>query len=88
MEYYLKMQVPAYLAFGLVAFPMAWLLFLMVGTRPRCRLCGQRLFLPRQCRRHDRAHKSIFGYATIMALHVVCFRWFRCSLCGTKQRLK
>ena len=87
MEYFLKMQVPPYLAFGLVTFPLAVLIFLMLGTRPRCRLCGQRLFLPRKCRRHDRAHKSFLGYAITLALHVVFFRWFRCNLCGTKQRL-
>ncbi|MDA1005959.1 MAG: hypothetical protein O3A87_05685 [Verrucomicrobia bacterium] len=87
LEYYLKMQVPPYLAFGLMTFPLALLIFLTLGTRPRCRLCGQRLFLPRKCRRHERAHRSFLGYAITLALHVVFFRWFRCNLCGTKQRL-
>lgn len=83
-----KSQVPASLAWGLLAFPAALLVFLFFATPPRCRLCGQRLFVPRQCRKHERAHKSFLGYTTSLALHVVCFGWFRCSLCGTKQKLK
>lgn len=87
-EFVTKTQVPATLAWGLLGFPAALLVYLLVATLPRCRLCGQRLFVPRGCRKHERAHRSFLGYATTLALHVVCFRWFRCSLCGTKQKLK
>lgn len=88
MEFGMDTQFPSYLAWGLLAYPLALLLFLTVGTSARCRLCGQRLYVPRQCRRHERAHRSIFGYGMSLALHVIFFRWFRCSLCGTKQKLK
>jgi hypothetical protein len=88
LEFVLKKPVPVELAFGLLAFPFALIVFVWLGAPARCRLCGQRLYMPRSCRRHERAHQSILGYSISLAAHVVVYRWFRCSLCGTKQRLK
>ena len=88
LEFGMKKQVPVELALGLLAFPFALIVFVCLGGPARCRLCGQQLYMPRSCRRHERAHRSILGYSISLAVHVVVCRWFRCSLCGTKQRLK
>lgn len=88
LRFYQREVLPSYLGWGLLAFPLALIVYLMCALDPRCRLCGQRLFQPRQCHRHERAHRSVLGYITTLALHVVVCRWFRCSLCGTKQKLK
>ena len=88
LEFVMKKPVPVELAFGLLAFPFALIVFVWLGGSARCRLCGQQLYMPRSCRRHERAHSSILGYSVSLAVHVVVCRWFRCSFCGTKQRLK
>ena len=85
---FFESPVPVEEIYVLGVFPLALLIYLGFAIKPRCRLCGQRLFAPRQCHKHPRAHRSILGYLFAVALHVVVFRWFRCMLCGTKQRLK
>jgi hypothetical protein len=68
--------------------PLALLLFLLLAAKPRCRLCGYRLFVPKQCLRHVNAHHwPGFGYIFPTALHAI-FTWtFRCMFCGTKVSL-
>ncbi len=73
--------------FSLV-FPFCFLLYLLQGIRVRCRLCGQRLFLPRKCLKHKRAGRSILGPTFATARSAVIFASFRCMYCGTKTRLK
>lgn len=80
--------VPEPMAWGLLVFPVAVLLHLTLGLRPRCRLCGQQLFRPKSCNKHVKAHRSPFGHIFAVALHAVTRGWFRCMLCGTKQRLR
>ena len=87
-SWYFQEPVPVGEAVVLVVFPVALLIYVGFAMRARCRLCGQRLFLPRQCRKHQRAHRSIFGYLFALSAHILAHRWFRCMLCGTKQRLK
>lgn len=67
--------------------PVCLFVWLAFGTKPRCRLCGQRFFVSRNCHKHVSAHKSVFGYAFAAAWHGM-FGMFRCMYCGTKFRLK
>jgi len=78
----------------LLAFPLSLpvvgvaFLFFGVGTG-RCRICGQGQFMPRACRRNAKAHHvPLLGYIIPTALHMLVFRWFRCTYCGTPVRLK
>ena len=68
---------------------VAGLLYLIVATKPRCRICGQPMFVPKRCFRHVKAHRfPLIGYIIPTALHMLTFKWFRCIFCGTAVRLK
>jgi len=55
----------------------------------RCRICSQHLFLPRRVNKNTKAHHApLLGYIVPTALHLMVFRWFRCSYCGTAVRVK
>jgi Domain of unknown function (DUF4332) len=77
----------------LLAFPislpvvsMAWLIWGMSGS---CRICGQKAFVPRRCIKNSKAHHIWgLGYIVPVAIHMLLFKWFRCSYCGTPVRLK
>lgn len=65
------------------------LLYLMVASKIKCRICGQPLYIPKGCRRHVKAHHiPLIGYILPMSLQMLIFHWFRCSYCGTSVRLK
>lgn len=72
----------------LLVYPLCLFLYLGIGTKARCRLCGQRLFVPRHCLKHERASRSIFGYTFAMARDAMLLANYRCMLCGTKTRLR
>jgi hypothetical protein len=55
----------------------------------KCRICGQRLFIPKNCLKNSKAHHiPVIGYILPTALHLLIFRWFRCTYCGTPVRIK
>ena len=65
------------------------LFYLMFGLKPRCRICGQGVFVSKSCHRHTKAHHiPVIGYILPTALQMLIFRWFRCIYCGTSIRLK
>jgi len=72
----------------LLVFPFCLILYLLLATKVRCRLCGQRLFVAKKCQKHERAVRSVLGYGFAMARDAVVFSSFRCMYCGTKTRLK
>ena len=72
----------------LLVFPFCLILYLLLATKVRCRICGQKLFVGKKCQKHDRAVSSILGYGFAMARDAVVFSSFRCMYCGTKTRLK
>ena len=77
----------------ILVFPAALLvlafIYLIFGLEGKCRICGQRLFWPRNCLKNSKAHHVPgFGYILPVALHMLTFRWFRCTYCGTPVRLK
>jgi len=72
-----------------LSLPVFGLLYLMVAVGMKCRVCTQRIFVPRHCLRHPKAHHiTPFGYIFALALHLLVFSWFRCEYCGTGARLK
>jgi hypothetical protein len=69
--------------------PLFGLLYFLVAARGKCRICGQKLFVPHRCRRHIKAHHfPVLGYIVPTSLHLLVFQWFRCIFCGTPVRLK
>ena len=71
------------------ALPIVGFVWLLVAPGCRCRVCGQKLYLPKNCLKHRNAHKiPLIGYIVPTALHLLVFHWFRCIFCGTPIRLK
>ncbi len=65
------------------------LLYFLVSVHASCRVCGQKCFVPRNCLKNKKAHYvPVLGYIFPTALHMLAFRWFRCTHCGTPIRLK
>jgi hypothetical protein len=82
--------VPRWLLVFPLSLPVVGLAFLIFGVGAgKCRICGQRQFVPRACRKNIKAHHvPLIGYIIPTALHMLSFRWFRCTYCGTPVRLK
>jgi Domain of unknown function (DUF4332) len=82
--------VPKWLLVFPLSLPVVGLAFLILGVGAgKCRICGQRQFVPRACRKNIKAHHvPLIGYIVPTALHMLFFRWFRCTYCGTPVRLK
>jgi hypothetical protein len=77
-----------FLAFPLGVFVFGFL-YLTLSYSATCRICGQRCFVPKNCLKNRKAHHiRLLGYVLSVALHIVLFRWFRCTFCGTPVRLK
>lgn len=76
-----------------LAFPalllVAAVFYLVFGMQGSCRICGQKLFMHRHHRKNIKAHTLPgLGYVIPLCLHILLFRWFRCTHCGTPVRLK
>lgn len=81
--------VPHWFLFIPVSVFVVGLLYLTVSYSCSCRICGQKCFVPRNCLKNRKAHHiPILGYIFAVALHMLIFRWFRCTYCGTPVRLK
>lgn len=81
--------VPRWLLIFPTSLPIFGMLYLLTGFHARCRICGQKCYVPRNCLKNKKAHHLPFlGYIFSVALHAVLFRWFRCTYCGTPVRLK
>jgi Domain of unknown function (DUF4332) len=82
-------NVPVWLLAFPLSLPLFGILFLMVSSRAKCRVCGQRLYVPKHCLKNKKAHYlPYFGYIGSVGLHVMLFKWFNCPLCGTSNRIK
>lgn len=69
--------------------PVLGFLYMFYGMSGRCRICTQRVFLHRACLKNAKAHHIRgLGHIIPMCLHILLFRWFRCTYCGTPVRLK
>ena len=81
--------VPQWLLAFPLALPVVGIAYLIWGLNGSCRICGQRQFVPRMCLKNSKAHYVPgLGYIVPVALHMLFFRWFRCTYCGTPVRLK
>lgn len=71
------------------ALPVMGILYWIAGMNGRCRICTQRVFFHRSCRKNSKAHHIRgLGHIIPLCLHLLLFRWFRCTYCGTPVRLK
>ena len=71
------------------ALPVLGIFYLIYGVGGRCRICTQRVFMPRACRKNSKAHHLPgLGHIIPLCLHILLFHWFRCTYCGTPVRLK
>lgn len=81
--------VPGWIIAFPIAVPISGLLCLMTSCRVKCRVCGQKVLLPRHCRKNVKAHHVRgLGYVLPLAVHTLIFRWFNCTFCGTSVRIK
>jgi hypothetical protein len=81
--------VPTWLLAFPMAMPLLGLAYLIWGVGGSCRICGQRLFIRRACLKNTKAHHVPgLGYIIPVCFHMLLFRWFRCTFCGTPVRLK
>jgi hypothetical protein len=81
--------VPSWVILFPTILPLVGLGYLVWGVGGSCRICGQKLFLHRPHRKHIKAHHIRFlGYIVPLCFHILLFRWFRCTHCGTPVRLK
>lgn len=64
--------------------------YLIFGLSGRCRICNQRLFVHRSHHhKNNKAHHVTgLGYVLPLCLHMLVFKWFRCTHCGTAVRVK
>ncbi|MFT3992599.1 MAG: DUF4332 domain-containing protein [Luteolibacter sp.] len=69
--------------------PPLGILYLFFAPRCSCQICRQKLFWPRHCIKNSKAHHvKGLGYIFPLCFHLLVFRWFRCTYCGTPLRLK
>ena len=81
--------VPSWVIAFPIALPVLGVLYAFIGTRAKCRVCAQPMYVPKQCLKNKKAHHlPLFGYIGAVAMHVVAFRWFNCTFCGTSIRIK
>ncbi len=81
--------VPGWLLGIPVTLPLCGIAYLIWGLSGSCRICGQKLFVHRSHLKNSRAHRvKGLGYILPLCFHLLVFRWFRCTHCGTPVRLK
>ncbi len=83
----------AWVPHWIIVFPISLLvlgiLYALVSSRAKCRVCAQRMYVPKQCLKNKKAHHlPLFGYVGAVAMHVIAFRWYNCTFCGTSIRIK
>lgn len=81
--------VPKWILAFPLALPVVGIAWLIWGMNGSCRICGQKMFVPRMCLKNSKAHHVRgLGHIIPTAVHMLLFRWFRCTYCGTPVRLK
>lgn len=84
-----KIEVEQIMLLWFLLLPVAGLLHLITAQKARCRVCGQKEFVPCRANKHSQTHRFLFtGPIVSTALHVLLFKWFRCMFCGTAVRIK
>lgn len=81
--------VPKWIIVFPLIVPVAGLLYALVSTGAKCRVCAQRIYVPKHCLKNRKAHHlPLLGHIGAVALHVMTFKWFNCTFCGTAIRIK
>lgn len=81
--------VPGWLLVFPVTLPLIGIIYLIRGMGENCRICGQKLFVHRPHLKNARSHHVRgLGHILPLCIHILLFRWFRCTHCGTPVRLK
>jgi hypothetical protein len=81
--------VPAWLILFPLILPLIALFYTVFGNICSCRVCCQKLYVPKSHLKSPRAHRvKVLGYILPLCVHIVLFRWFRCTHCGTPIRLQ
>jgi hypothetical protein len=81
--------VPSWLIIFPLILPPIALAYAVLGNNCYCIVCCQKLFVPKTHLKSPRAHHvKVLGYILPLCVHIVLFRWFRCTHCGTPIRLK
>ena len=81
--------VPKWLLVFPCALPVLGILYLIYSSQASCRICGQKLLVPRACLKNAKAHHIRgLGHIIPASIHMLLFNWFRCTYCGTPVRLK
>ncbi len=81
--------VPVWLLAFPASLPVLGIAYMIWGMHGSCRICGQKMFVPRMCLKNSKAHHLPgLGHIVPTCLHILLFRWFRCTYCGTPVRLK
>jgi hypothetical protein len=81
--------VPKWVIAFPIAVPVLGVFYALVSTRAKCRVCAQRIYVPKHCLKNKKAHHlPLLGYIGAVALHVMTFKWFNCTFCGTSIRIK
>ena len=81
--------VPKWIIAFPISLPVLGLLYILVSARAKCRVCAQRLYVPKHCLKNRKAHHlPLLGHIGALALHVMTFKWFNCTFCGTSIRIK
>lgn len=81
--------VPKWLLVFPVSLPVLGIAYAILGVGCSCRICGQKMFVPRMCLKNSKAHHIRgLGYIIPVSIHLLLFKWFRCTYCGTPVRLK
>ena len=81
--------VPKWIIAFPIAVPILGLFYALISARAKCRVCAQRIYVPKHCLKNRKAHHLPYlGYIGALALHVLTFKWFNCTFCGTSIRIK
>jgi hypothetical protein len=81
--------VPAWIIAFPLALPVLGVLYAIVSSGAKCRVCAQRMYVPKHCLKNRKAHHlPLFGYIGAVALQVMVFKWYNCTFCGTSIRIK
>ncbi|MCW1886153.1 DUF4332 domain-containing protein [Luteolibacter flavescens] len=81
--------VPPWIIAFPLALPVFGVLYAIISTGAKCRVCAQRMYVPKQCLKNRKAHHlPLLGYIGAVALQVMVFKWYNCTFCGTSIRIK
>lgn len=81
--------VPEWILVFPLSLPVFGIAYLIWGLQGKCRICTQKIFVPKLCLKNSKAHRIRgLGHVIPVSIHILLFKWFRCPYCGTPVRLK